>query len=126
MNEEHEQDITLAVLNIKIENICQQLKDNKEDHIILKETLKWQEEKRCKKNDFILETINKSIGKTDEKIERLKQEQKEINKYHEDKLQRLESGSEVSKIKLGGIIFILSTLFTIIAQFIWNVISKKN
>ncbi len=81
MEENEKQNITLAIINEKIVHLCEQLDENKEDHTTLKETLRWQEEKRCKKNDLILETINKHRGELDSKMEQLKDRMFTKNDY---------------------------------------------
>lgn len=70
---EIKQEVTLAILGVKLENICEKLKNNEVDLAILKDTLKWQEDKRCRKNDLILATFNQSSGKLEEKMDEMKE-----------------------------------------------------
>lgn len=119
-NENDKQNVDIAILNNKLENICEIIEKgfNRSEGIF-----KQFEEKNCRKHQEILATANQALGRTEERIKQV--EEKKLDrewfdnflesnnrklKMIDDRISEEKKKIEEDRKKLNWAIFVLSTI----------------
>jgi hypothetical protein len=117
-NQNNQQTVDLAVIKVQVDAIFK-----KQDDIM---TVVKDEFSRIK------ESYSRQIQGIEIDCARNRLERKETCAEHKkciddhcNRIRVLEKQQDVSNVKLGGIVLILTTIFTILSNFVWDIIVKK-
>ena len=109
----------IAVIKVQIDAIY---KKQDEIMIIIKDELSRTRESYTRQVSGL--EIDMARARNDQR--EICEERKKMIDNHCGRIRKLENGQSVNKTKLGGLILILSTIFTVIANFVWNAVSGKS
>jgi len=114
----NQQTVDLAVIKVQVDAI---FKKQDDIMVIIKDEFSRMKESYSRQIQGI------EIDCAKNRIER-KETCAEHKKYIDDhclRIRSLEKQQEISNVKLGGIVLILTTIFTILSNFVWDFIAKK-